>query len=340
MKRFGIIGLSFGLLLFFAQAGIAAPGIGARAIGMGGAYTAVADDGTAAYWNPAGITQLKLGFTPSYGVSGDLGDVEDIFDFLKDLSEGVYVKLPAGEATVGGNLGVGFSTSRLAVNLFADADMFSIASDDSGALEINGKGQGVLTMAREFTPLIGVGASIKYVTVVKGMMVETGDSYTSRYGTGSCIALDLGGMFRIGKTIRAAAVVRDFPLGEITLTGNETTTGLYPSTTTDWSEKYELPSVLVLGGAVKIPVLGTLIAADLETPLAGDEEGTFRVGVEQPVLPARLLVLRVGGYTAGSGKFNFTAGAGCKLGPVLVDVAGVWEDGSGTGVYVTAGLQF
>src|SRR5690606_27875552 len=101
---------------------------------------------------------------------------------------GKDVKLPAGEATVGGNLGVGFSTSRLAVNLFADADMFPIASDGRGALAI-GKGQGVLTMAREFTPLIGVGASIKYVTVVKGVMVETRGSYTSRYGTGSCIAL-------------------------------------------------------------------------------------------------------------------------------------------------------
>ena len=30
-------------------------GVGARAIGMGGAFVAVADDATAIYWNPAGI---------------------------------------------------------------------------------------------------------------------------------------------------------------------------------------------------------------------------------------------------------------------------------------------
>ena len=34
-------------------------GVGARAMGMGGAFTAVADDGTAATWNPAGLSQLK-----------------------------------------------------------------------------------------------------------------------------------------------------------------------------------------------------------------------------------------------------------------------------------------
>ncbi|MGH9162460.1 MAG: hypothetical protein ACRD2X_21040, partial [Vicinamibacteraceae bacterium] len=29
--------------------------VGARALGMGGAFVAVADDATATYWNPAGL---------------------------------------------------------------------------------------------------------------------------------------------------------------------------------------------------------------------------------------------------------------------------------------------
>ena len=44
-------------------------GSGARAIGMGGAFIAVADDATAASWNPAGLTQLKkpeISFALSY----------------------------------------------------------------------------------------------------------------------------------------------------------------------------------------------------------------------------------------------------------------------------------
>ena len=35
-------------------------GVGARAAGMGEAFTAVASDGTSLYWNPAGLTQLKI----------------------------------------------------------------------------------------------------------------------------------------------------------------------------------------------------------------------------------------------------------------------------------------
>src|SRR5437773_680806 len=39
--------------------GFESAGLGARAIGMGGAFIGVADDWTAIYWNPAGLTQLK-----------------------------------------------------------------------------------------------------------------------------------------------------------------------------------------------------------------------------------------------------------------------------------------
>ena len=31
-------------------------GVGSKAVGMGGAYTSIADDATAMYWNPAGIS--------------------------------------------------------------------------------------------------------------------------------------------------------------------------------------------------------------------------------------------------------------------------------------------
>jgi len=34
-------------------------GVGARALAMGGAFTAIADDATAAYWNPAGLTKIE-----------------------------------------------------------------------------------------------------------------------------------------------------------------------------------------------------------------------------------------------------------------------------------------
>ena len=43
-------------------------GSGARAVGMGGAFIAVADDATAASWNPAGLVQLER---PELSIVGD-----------------------------------------------------------------------------------------------------------------------------------------------------------------------------------------------------------------------------------------------------------------------------
>jgi long-subunit fatty acid transport protein len=45
-------------------------GSGARAMGMGGAFIGIADDATAASWNPAGLIQLE---TPEVSIVGDYG---------------------------------------------------------------------------------------------------------------------------------------------------------------------------------------------------------------------------------------------------------------------------
>jgi hypothetical protein len=55
-------------------------GVGARPVGMGGAYTAVADDANALFWNPAGlalapgfcadVTMMKLLQSVSYASAG------------------------------------------------------------------------------------------------------------------------------------------------------------------------------------------------------------------------------------------------------------------------------
>lgn len=60
--RFLLVAL-LGALVFYsgdAQAGgFALSGIGSKAIGMGGAFRGLADDWSAAYWNPAGLSQIE-----------------------------------------------------------------------------------------------------------------------------------------------------------------------------------------------------------------------------------------------------------------------------------------
>ncbi|MBU0993277.1 MAG: outer membrane protein transport protein [Proteobacteria bacterium] len=55
-------------------------GSGARALGMGGAFIAIADDATAASWNPAGLVQLKR---PELSVVGSYVRRNDSFDSIK-----------------------------------------------------------------------------------------------------------------------------------------------------------------------------------------------------------------------------------------------------------------
>ncbi len=50
-------------------------GVGARALGMGNAFVAIADDATATYWNPAGLTKVKKhSFSAMYSDTFSSGD--------------------------------------------------------------------------------------------------------------------------------------------------------------------------------------------------------------------------------------------------------------------------
>lgn len=64
-------------------------GLGARAMGLAGAYTALADDGTAAWWNPAG-----LGAVDMLTVDSSLGSLYD--GRMQTLSFAAAYPLPAG----------------------------------------------------------------------------------------------------------------------------------------------------------------------------------------------------------------------------------------------------
>ena len=51
-------------------------GMGARALALGGAYTAVSNDYSATFWNPAGLTQLnKSSFYTSFGHLSHSADI-------------------------------------------------------------------------------------------------------------------------------------------------------------------------------------------------------------------------------------------------------------------------
>ncbi len=90
-------------------------GIGARALAMGSAYVSIADDATAPYWNPAGVSLLHR--PQSVAMHASLFDNLATHQFL-----GVVLPLP-------GNVAIAFSWNRLSV------DDMKLTSELYGTLE-------------------------------------------------------------------------------------------------------------------------------------------------------------------------------------------------------------
>jgi long-subunit fatty acid transport protein len=154
-------------------------GVGARALAMGGAFVGLADDQSAIYFNPAGLTQLSnRSFTTSYN------------NYLTDIQSGFigYIH-PYDEKTRLGisinyfNYGSFDRTNQYGENLgtFGAADFALIA-----------------TYARKVHPLISLGVNAKFI-------LEKIDNYTS-----DALALDIGAFHKSErKKIQLGAAVQN-----------------------------------------------------------------------------------------------------------------------------------
>lgn len=121
-------------------------GVGARAIGMGGAFVAVSNDATALYWNPAGIARVKRNETVFIHTEW-LADTN--FDFAG-------IVLPLGEMGT-----IGASITSLSMNEMKVRTVFY----PEGTGEMFGAGDIGLGMAygRNLTDRFSIGFNIKYI---------------------------------------------------------------------------------------------------------------------------------------------------------------------------------
>ncbi len=115
-----------------ASTDTASPLVGARATGLAGAFTAVADDSTAFHWNPAGIVYGSLIRAGFYAGTS--------FQDRNELVNGVRQELPGDRSVLDGYDGIGFSTSftMLGVAVTGLTETSSLLKDGmlhSGGLE-------------------------------------------------------------------------------------------------------------------------------------------------------------------------------------------------------------
>ncbi len=306
MKSFGNYFILLIIILFaaniFAQTGTSVNktgttaaqflkiGVGPRAIGMGGAYTATADDINSIYWNPAGLASL-------FSKEAYFNHVDWISDVKLDYA-GFGMDIP------------GFGTLGAFVSVMSMGDMLVRTLEqpegtgeyfDAGSLLIG------LSYARNLTDEFSIGFNAKYIT--EHIWHETASSF----------AFDIGTLYRIPfiNQFRIGAGISNFG-PKMQLSGRDitqvTTSGAGEGNkiNTDLQlDKFELPLIFRIGlavDAVKSSDSRLTLAADAVHP----NDNTEHVNTGLEYAWNEILFLR-GGYKSlfeKDSEQGFTVGIG------------------------------
>ncbi|MCF7806927.1 MAG: PorV/PorQ family protein [Candidatus Marinimicrobia bacterium] len=142
-------------------------GVGARATAMGGGFVALADDGSALYWNPAGMTRTQ-------GMSVTASHNDWMLDIVHDY---VGVTLSAGS-----NERIGVSVSSLTMG---EQPVRTLENPDGTGLQYGVQDLAInLGYARQITDLLSFGISGKLVQL---------RAYNE---TAQALALDIGSILQ------------------------------------------------------------------------------------------------------------------------------------------------
>lgn len=291
-------------------------GGGARALALGGAFAAVADDPSAAYWNPAGLSFVR-GRELMLMHSERFGD-------LIDRDYAAYVQ-PVGWSLLGGeDAGVGISLIRLGVDDIAFTDHIDLDADGDGNVTeleqfalFDRQDEIIFVSDAEYALFLSYGER-------RGAWRVGGSLKFIRQSVGDYSSLGLGldvGLFRPGVWGNL-----DFGLK----VQDATSTPL--AWNTDDSTVETIAPALIPALAYRLPVpawdASVLFATSFETRFEnrGDADqystGSLSTNVHAGVevgFSGRVFVR--GGFDSGWGSEDMTAGAGFRLSRLTVDYA-------------------
>lgn len=325
-----------GLLLTLAMntPGAYAAEFGARAYGMGGAYTGIADDMSSVLYNPSRLSDTSFEVGVGLGTN-DMTAITSFYSLLTDPSgfeEDAHLNLATLSGISVGSVGAGF-----AVEGTLDVDSSCATADVCADGEY--MSQLLLGMGRPAVDLpfqlagAKIGATLKRLDGHRIDFTRTNSGVTYQTQTedwhGQGYSLNLGTTFGASEMVTLGFTVSDL-ISSLTWSGSQTSAQYdtasgneLSSTTTDLgTESERLTPVYRAGVAIEPPVIGAIIAVDVAS------DGTFRYGVEKSLL-ANALSLRAG-QIRGDGETTTTAGIGVNLGPARIDTAIGSSDGFAT----------
>ncbi len=301
--------------------------IGARAIGMGGAYVGVADDASTLFWNPAGTSLIKKTMI-QYQFGQRYADVQHQF-------AGLSFPLTSDDA-------LGVMVQYLSVG---EMDVTTIENPE-GTGETFDANNTVITLnySRQLTDRVHVGASIKYI--YERIWMETAQNFA--FDIGTIYNIDEIGL-RIGMNILNLGTDMGITDGAHLFFFKRKPDD-YPGSPTPKAElamdKYPLPTSFSLGvSAVVIGRKTTWIKNAehrllLTSSIIDSFDGPFRVNVGAEYAWNEIFYLR-SGYRFFYDTQGFSAGFGLNFRQIIdnnVTLNYVWVDYGDLGSINVIGL--
>lgn len=338
MRKGIVVSLLLGLMVssgIALQSGVLPEGVGAKYSAMGGAGSAIVDDISCSYFNPAGIVsagamELKLGAATATEGMNDLTKaltgLSDPAKFLADnFNNTVNVK--------GGiNAFLGLNLAKIGISVLPVANLTlskPTAGTVAGTLAGSGYGEGILTLGYSFSipglPVAGldVGINVKAIQDVTASSTAVGttsaDSVLNYTGMGYDVGVKasintLAVPLSVGVVMKDIGATLKGKQQAITTTYNPLTgaiTGQTKTETTLADQTY--PTTLVIGAATQIPGVGLKVAADYDSVSgSGVSYNVTHLGIEYPI--AGLLSIRAGMISGNNGNISVTTvGAGFDI---------------------------
>jgi hypothetical protein len=272
-------------------------GVGARALGMGGAFVGLSDDASAAYWNPAGLAFLKTNqFMPAH--SEEFGSVLN-YDFAALVH-------PLGEGQ-----SIAISVVRLSLDNIPLTDSLRVITGSDGKPQpIYDEGRLIYTSDTETALLLSYGRATSSKLNLGGTvkLIRQSVADHSSFGMGA----DVGLIYSPRQDVSIGLAVND-----ITGTFLSWDTGRHETVTpsarlgTQVTRSLGAQHLLTLAGDLYFTFDGRRTASQFSSGKVG---GEYHVGAEYWY--HRTLALR-----AGWNHGNFTAGAGGRRGRFALDYA-------------------